>query len=115
MTEEQEHEQHTEGPVTTRGSTSSERVFDHVLRGVTLAAIIGGAVTLTNLSTEVAVLGTQISAVQERIADMRASSADGYTATEARRDLQPLLESIADHEARVRLLERQLRATPLEQ
>ena len=89
-----------------RGSTSIERWFDHVVRAVTVIAIVGGAVTLSEIRTQVAVLSTQIETLQSAMADMRTASADRYTRTDARSDLQPVMDRLADHEGRLRSLER---------
>lgn len=92
----------------TRGSTQIERWFDHVVRALTVTAIVGGAYTLAGLQTQVAVLSTEVNALSQRMDDMRAASSDRYTATQARRDFVPIQDRINDHESRIRDLERLL-------
>jgi TolA-binding protein len=89
-----------------RGSSQVERWFDHVVRGLTVIAIVAGFTAVTGMRTQLAVMSTQMQSMNERINDMRANSSDRYTASEARRELTPIIDRIADHEGRLRVLER---------
>lgn len=93
-----------------RGSLPIERWFDHVVRALTVAAIVWGFVTISDLRTEQAVMTTQLIGMNDRLSDLRAASLDRYTSGDARRDLSPLIDRLSDHEGRLRILER---ASPL--
>lgn len=66
---------------------------------VIAAAILYVAVTLTSLSNSVAVLQTQVQAIQNQVSGI-------YTQRDAARDLTPIRAELADHEKRLRALER---------
>lgn len=95
-----------------RGSLPIERLFDHIVRAVTVAAIIGGAVMLSNLSRDQAVIQADIRALASRVEDLRILTADRYTQSEAESDLRVLREEMRDHEARIRALERPSAPSP---
>lgn len=91
-----------------RGQSTIERVFLHVIQAVTVTGILGGYVALTQLKTSNAVLQTQMENLTTRIDDFKTLSADRYTASQAIKDLAPLIETNRDHESRIRHLERQI-------
>lgn len=82
-----------------RGSSRGERLFDHVVRTLTVAAIVGGVIGFFDLRTQLAVMGQRVERMAQDIADL-------YTGADARRDLTPVHELLADHESRIRALER---------
>jgi hypothetical protein len=95
-----------------RGSTRIERYAQHIVQAVTVAAIIGGAVAVVGMREDIAVMKNTMAIMKEQVSDLKAATADRYTATEARRERQPLIDAIADHEARIRLIERTTRMIP---
>lgn len=89
-----------------RGSTQVERWIDHIVRAVTVVAIIGGFNMFSSMRTDLAVFATELRAVSARLDDMRDAAQDRYTGSDARRDITPLLDRLNDHEGRLRALER---------
>jgi hypothetical protein len=88
-----------------RGQSPVERILLHIVQVITVTGIIGGYAAITGLKTDTAVLGTQLDALTDRLDDFRALSGDRYTATQAIRDIKPLVDRVSDHEARLRQLE----------
>lgn len=92
----------------TRGSSKNERLYDHVVRAITVAGVIGGVIGFFDLREELAVQGALIQQSAERISDLRAAATDRYTGEDARRDLGDLRERLSDHENRLRTIERNM-------
>lgn len=91
-----------------RRSRTFERL-DALLWALVGAAIIWGASSITALSEQAAAQNQQILYLTEMVSDLRAElrarSADRYTASDAIRDLAPIRRDLADHEERLRVLE----------
>ena len=93
-----------------RGSTPMERWFDHIVRAITVAAIIGGTAMLLDMRGTQQIILERIGNNTERISDLRGLAADRYTNTDALRDLSSIREELRDHETRLRALERPTQA-----
>ena len=91
-----------------RRSRTFERI-DALLWALVGAAIIWGASSITSLSEKAAAQSQQLLYLAETItelrAELRALTADRYTASDSARDLAPLRRELADHETRLRALE----------
>ena len=82
-----------------------ERIVLHAVQAITVAGIIGGYVSISDLKTSNAVLRVELQGLSARLEDFRSLASDRYTSTQAQRDIKPLIERVADHEARIRTLE----------
>ena len=89
-----------------RGSTRVERWFQHVVQALTVMAIAGGTYSISEMRRESAVITEKLANVERRFDELRDSVKDRYTATDAKRDIQPIRDKLLDHEARLRALER---------
>lgn len=89
-----------------RGSSQLERRFQNVVQSVLVAAIIGGGVVMMEVRTEVAVTQNDIRTMSIRLNDFRSLAADRYTASQAATTNRPIITDLADHEARLRVLEK---------
>ena len=89
-------------------SRTFERI-DALLWALVGAAIIWGASSITSLSEKAAAQSQQILYLAETITDLRtelrALTANRYTAGDAARDLAPIRQIVRDHEERLRALE----------
>ena len=88
-----------------RGQTGFERSLQHVLQAVTVAAIIGGAVLLSEVRTSTAVIEQKVIEVKDQISKIESITADRYTATQAREAAIIINRNMNDHENRIRKLE----------
>ena len=88
-----------------RGSTFSERIVQRGLQVLSVGAIGWFAVAVTDLKTQTAVTLEKLDAMERRLEDFRTFMGDRYTGADARKDLQPILDELRDHEARLRRLE----------
>ena len=88
-----------------RGQTGFERSLQHVLQAVTVAAIIGGAVLLSEVRTSTAVIEQKVIEVKDQISKIESITADRYTATQAREAAIVINRNMMDHENRIRKLE----------
>lgn len=91
-----------------RGSTPLERVVQHVIQALCVAAILGGFYILSELRSSNAVIRTELQTLKQQLADIKVASADRYTASQAQSDLSYLRERLQDHEDRVRSLEKSI-------
>lgn len=89
-----------------RGSTKLERSFATVVQVITVTAIIGGTALMFEMKTTVAVILERVSNMQVRLDDFRSFSVDRYTATEAEKEISPIVTRQKDFEERLRKLER---------
>lgn len=85
-----------------------ERLVQHAIQAVTVAAIIGGFAILSDLQSSNAVIRSEIATLKGRF---DAFTADRYTSREARRDNELYQSKLLDHEARLRELERVIART----
>lgn len=97
---------------TPRGQTALERIVLHAVQAVTVAGIIGGYLAVSDLRTSNAVLQVEVKGLSDRLEDFRDLVDDRYTARQAQRDFKPLIERVADHEARLRTIEKGTRRNP---
>ena len=74
-------------------------------RCFSVGAIGWFAVAVTDLKTQTAVTLEKLDAMERRLEDFRTFMGDRYTGADARKDLQPILDELRDHEARLRRLE----------
>ena len=88
-----------------RGQTGFERSLQHVLQALTVAAIVGGAVLLSEVRTSTAIIETKVIEVERQIIKIEVLTADRYTATQAARDAIVIRRNMDDHEKRIRTLE----------
>ena len=88
-----------------QGQTALERIVLHVVQAVTVAGIIGGYMAVSELKTSNAVLRVELQGLSARLEDFRSLVDDRYTSSQAQRDIKPLIERVADHEARLRTIE----------
>lgn len=99
-----------------RGQTTMERIFLHIIQAVTVTGIIGVGIGLTQLKVSNAVMQSelhtsnknvqfQLKNLTDRINEFKQISADRYTASQAIKDLAPIMERARDHEERIRGLE----------
>ena len=88
-----------------RGSSPAERWFDHVVRALTVAAIISSAVWLTDMRSQIVGIQKDLGYLTQQIGELKGLTDDRYTGTQARRDLQRVIDALGDHETRLRALE----------
>lgn len=95
-----------------RGSTRGERMYDHITRAVTVAALLWMGSASLNTQKHVAVIQTEIKGIYKLIGSFDTLSSDRYTGSDARRELAPLVTKLEDHEQRLRRLERPNSGSP---
>lgn len=96
----------------TRGQTPVERWAQHVVQAVTVAAIIGGGMMLSELKTAVAVMAQRQESMSVRFADFKIIMDDRYTGQQAAVAHSRIEDQLSDHEARLRVIEKELSKFP---
>ena len=76
------------------------------MRVVTVAAIIGGFVAVTEMRTQISLNGLQLEIMNRQFNEFKIAVSDRYTANDALRDFAPVHDRLRDHEDRLRLIER---------
>ena len=89
-----------------RGSSQIERYAQHIVQAVTVAAIIFGAKSLTELQTADAITQVKLDTLQARINDFSARTQDRYTGAQALKDRAEVDETLRDFETRLRVVEK---------
>lgn len=82
-----------------------EKWAQHVIQTLSVAAIIWFGMTLSELKTQNAITQIKVVSIQERLSDMSLNVRDRYTKTEALNDINRTVDTLKDHELRLRKLE----------
>jgi hypothetical protein len=103
----------TETPQQLRGQSTLERWVQHIMQALTIAAILGGyqyaidlQLSLFEMKTSMAVQKAEMISVREKLIDIKVLGVAAYSNAEARAAHQSMYDIFADHENRIRLLER---------
>lgn len=78
--------------------------------GVICAALLSWVgVSVSQQGKDIVALQVQMSGLQTQMTAIQSATADRYTGTRAATDFKPVYDRLADHEARLRELERGIR------